>query len=100
VASVEHFPSKPKAAVGSMNHLAFHMAENEPQAALGRLEAAGVPFTPAVVNHDDSPAGVARENHEGVFEVGAPEGFSARDFLDTGRRTEKSIILAIWAQVA
>ena len=67
VASVEHFPNKPMTAVGSMNHLAFHMAEAELEAALGRLEAAGVPYTPAVVNHDDSPAGVARDKHDGVF---------------------------------
>lgn len=67
VASVAHFPSKPMTAVGSMNHLAFHMAEDELEAALGRLKAAGVPFTPAVVNHDDSPIGIARDNHDGVF---------------------------------
>ena len=34
---------------------------------LDRLEEAGVPHTHAVVNHDDSEMGVARENHEGVF---------------------------------
>ena len=67
VASVEHFPNKPMTAVGSMNHLAFHLAEDQLVAALGRLEAAGVPVTPAVVNHDDSPMGVARDNHDGVF---------------------------------
>ena len=67
VASVEHFPTKPKTAVGSMNHLAFHMAEEELESALARLEAAGVPFTPAVVNHDDSAMGVARDFHSGVF---------------------------------
>ena len=60
IASVEQFPYKPKTAVGSMNHLAFHMAEDELKAALGRLEAAGVSYTPAVVNHDDSATGVAR----------------------------------------
>lgn len=67
IASVEHFPNKPMTAVGSMNHLAFHMAEAELEAALVRLLEAGVPHTPVVVNHDDSPAGVAREMHEGVF---------------------------------
>ena len=36
VASVEHFPNKPMTAVGSMNHLAFHMAEDELEAALSR----------------------------------------------------------------
>ena len=67
IASVEQFPYKPKTAVGSMNHLAFHMAEDELEAALGRLEAAGVSYTPAVVNHDDSATGVARDLHSGVF---------------------------------
>ena len=67
IASVEQFPYKPKTAVGSMNHLAFHMAEDELEAALGRLEAAGVSYTPAVVNHDDSAMGVARDLHPGVF---------------------------------
>ena len=67
VASVEHFPTKTKTAVGSMNHLAFHMAEDELEAALGRLEAAGVPYTPAVVNHDDSAMGMSRDLHPGVF---------------------------------
>ena len=67
IASVEQFPHKSKTAVGSMNHLAFHMAEDELEAALGRLEAAGVPFTPAVVNHDDSAMGMSRDLHPGVF---------------------------------
>ena len=67
IASVEQFPYKPKTAVGSMNHLAFHMAEDELEAALVRLEAAGVSYTPAVVNHDDSVMGVSRDLHPGVF---------------------------------
>ena len=67
IASVEQFPHKSKTAVGSMNHLAFHMAEDELEAALGRLGAAGVPFTPAVVNHDDSAMGMSRDLHPGVF---------------------------------
>jgi catechol 2,3-dioxygenase-like lactoylglutathione lyase family enzyme len=67
IASVKHFPNDPKTAVGSMNHLAFEMSEEELEASLAQLEEAGVPHTPAVVNHDDSPIGVARENHEGVF---------------------------------
>ena len=67
VASVRQFPYDSKTAVGSMNHLAFHMAEDELEAALGRLEAAGVPFTPAVVNHDDSVMGMSRDLHPGVF---------------------------------
>ena len=39
----------------------------ELDAALERLEAAGVPHTRMVFNHDDSPSGYAREMHEGVF---------------------------------
>ena len=67
VASVAHFPTKPKTAIGSMNHVAFHMEEAELEASVARLQAAGVPVLPAVVNHDDSPQGVSRELHDGVF---------------------------------
>ena len=67
VASVERFPDKAKTAVGSMNHLAFHMDEAELEASIARLAEHGVKHTPVVVNHDDSPFGVARELHEGVF---------------------------------
>ena len=67
IASVKKFPGDAKTAVGSMNHLAFDMEEDALEAALDRLEEAGVPHTHAVVNHDDSPMGVASENHEGVF---------------------------------
>ncbi|HUQ13505.1 MAG TPA: VOC family protein [Novosphingobium sp.] len=67
IASVRKFPEESMTAVGSMNHLAFDMAEDQLEAALGHLREAGVPHTPVVVNHDDSPMGVARERHEGVF---------------------------------
>ncbi|XUU61102.1 VOC family protein [Erythrobacter sp. HA6-11] len=67
IASVKKFPYEAKTAVGSMNHLAFDMAEDELEAALDRLEEAGVEHTHAVVNHDDSPMGMSRELHEGVF---------------------------------
>jgi catechol 2,3-dioxygenase-like lactoylglutathione lyase family enzyme len=67
IASVEDFPAKPMSAVGSMNHVAFTVDEAELAPAVERLKAAGVPVLPAVVNHDDSPMGVARENHPGVF---------------------------------
>jgi catechol 2,3-dioxygenase-like lactoylglutathione lyase family enzyme len=50
-----------------MNHLAFDMEETELDAALERLEAARVPHTHMVFNHDDSSSGYARETHEGVF---------------------------------
>ena len=67
IASVKKFPFDAKTAVGSMNHLAFDMDEAELDAALARLEAAGVPHTHMVFNHDDSPSGYAREMHDGVF---------------------------------
>ena len=67
IASVKSFPYEAKTAVGSMNHIAFNMDEADLEAALDNLEAAGVPHTHAVVNHDDSQAGVAKDMHEGVF---------------------------------
>ena len=67
VASVEDFPAKPMSAVGSMNHVAFTVDEDELEACLTRLESAGVKHLPTVVNHDDSELGVARTMHPGVF---------------------------------
>nr|WP_298931020.1 VOC family protein [uncultured Erythrobacter sp.] len=67
IASVKKFPFDAKTAVGSMNHLAFDMAEEELEGTLGRLQEAGVEHTHAVVNHDDSAAGMSQEMHEGVF---------------------------------
>lgn len=67
IASVKKFPFDAKTAVGSMNHLAFDMAEEELEAAIERLQEAGVKLTPAVFNHDDSPQGVASKMHDGVF---------------------------------
>jgi catechol 2,3-dioxygenase-like lactoylglutathione lyase family enzyme len=68
IACVEDFPAKPKSAVGSMNHVAFHMEEAELEGSIARLKAAGVHVSvPVVVNHDDSPMGVAREMHDGVW---------------------------------
>ncbi len=68
IASVADFPAKPKSAVGSMNHVAFHMDDDELEASIAKLKAAGVTVSaPVVVNHDDSPMGVARERHEGVW---------------------------------
>ena len=40
---MKKFPFDAKTAVGSMNHLAFHMDEAELEAALGRLKDAGGP---------------------------------------------------------
>jgi len=67
IASVEDFPVKPMTAVGSMNHVAFSVDESVLEDYLARLQAAGVPATPMVVNHDDSPMGASRDNHPGVF---------------------------------
>lgn len=68
IASVADFPSKPKTAVGSMNHVAFHMDEDQLDASIARLQANGVHVSvPIVVNHDDSPMGVARDMHDGVW---------------------------------
>jgi catechol 2,3-dioxygenase-like lactoylglutathione lyase family enzyme len=51
-----------------MNHVAFDMDEDQLEASIARLQAAGVHVSvPVVVNHDDSPMGVAREMHEGVW---------------------------------
>ncbi|MEO8813141.1 MAG: VOC family protein, partial [Caulobacteraceae bacterium] len=65
--SVKRFPEESMTAHGSMNHVAFNVDEAQLEDYLARLKAAGVPATPVVVNHDDSPMGVARENHPGVF---------------------------------
>ncbi|WP_369025194.1 VOC family protein [Qipengyuania sp. RANM35] len=67
IASVKSFPYESKTAVGSMNHIAFDMEESELEAAVDKLQAAGIPHTHAVVNHDDSQMGVAQEMHDGVF---------------------------------
>src|ERR1700754_4165196 len=52
VASVKAFPAEPKSAVGSMNHVAFHLDEAELEASVAKLQAAGVHVSvPMVVNH-------------------------------------------------
>jgi catechol 2,3-dioxygenase-like lactoylglutathione lyase family enzyme len=68
IAAVEDFPKKPMSAIGSMNHVAFEMDEDQLEASITALQAAGVHVSvPVVVNHDDSPAGVSRDLHPGVF---------------------------------
>lgn len=67
IASVKKFPGDDKTAVGSMNHMAFHMAEDELEASIVRLKEHGVEVIPVVVNHDDSERTVAAEMHDGVF---------------------------------
>ena len=68
IASVKAFPMEPKTAVGSMNHVAFHLDNDELDASVARLQAAGVHVSvPVVVNHDDSPMGASRDMHDGVW---------------------------------
>ncbi len=68
IASVKAFPMEPKTAVGSMNHVAFDLDESELEGSITRLQAAGVQVSvPVVVNHDDSPMGVAQAMHDGVW---------------------------------
>lgn len=67
VASVRKFPEDSKTAIGSMNHLAFDVAQGELSACLTRLEQAGVEHIPMILNHDDSERTVAAEMHNGVF---------------------------------
>jgi len=67
VASVKKFPGDDKTAIGSMNHLAFHLDEAELEASVERLKAAGVPLLPMVVNHDDSPSTVSADKSPSTF---------------------------------
>ncbi|MDL4775438.1 VOC family protein [Actinomadura xylanilytica] len=53
-------------AVGSMNHVAFHVPADRFDTYRTRLKEKGVAVSP-VLNHDDSPSGVARRMHDGVF---------------------------------
>ena len=53
-------------AVGSMNHVAFHVPASMFEEYRRRLMAKGVEVSP-ILNHDDSPSGVSREMHDGVF---------------------------------
>jgi len=51
---------------GSMNHVAFNVPEDKFDEYVEKLKAKGLNPSP-VLNHDDSPTGVAREVHPGVF---------------------------------
>lgn len=53
-------------AVGSMNHVAFHVPVAKFEEYRDRLRDKGVEVSP-ILNHDDSPSTVARTLHEGVF---------------------------------
>lgn len=67
IASVAKFPQDSKTAIGSMNHVAFDVSEENLELYMTQLKAAGVEVLPVVVNHDDSPLGVSAELHPGVF---------------------------------
>jgi catechol 2,3-dioxygenase-like lactoylglutathione lyase family enzyme len=68
IASVEDFPRKGMSAIGSMNHVAFEMDEDQLEGSITALKAAGVHVSvPVVVNHDDSPQGVSQTMNDGVF---------------------------------
>ncbi len=68
VSSPAHMPGAGElvTAHGSMNHIAFDIAEEHFDAAVARLHEKGIKTSP-VLNHDDSPMQVAREMHPGVF---------------------------------
>ncbi len=53
-------------AIASMNHIAFNVDPEDFEAARDRLIESGIPCTP-ILNHDDSPRGIASEMHPGVF---------------------------------
>jgi len=67
IASVRQFPGDDKTAIGSMNHLAFHMDQEELDAAIKRLQDNDVKVIPMVINHDDSERTVSAEMHPDVF---------------------------------
>jgi catechol 2,3-dioxygenase-like lactoylglutathione lyase family enzyme len=68
VASAAHMPGSGElvTAHGSMNHIAFDIPAERFDEAVAKLHAKGIATSP-VLNHDDSPAQVAREMHPGVF---------------------------------
>ena len=68
VSSAAHWPGDGEivTAHGSMNHVAFDVPEDKFDAYAEKLRAKGI-RTSSVYNHDDSPAQVSRELHEGVF---------------------------------
>jgi catechol 2,3-dioxygenase-like lactoylglutathione lyase family enzyme len=56
-----------RSAIGSMNHVAFHVAEEKLAGYCRHLQSLGVDVFPHVVNHDDSEKGYSVEMHPGVF---------------------------------
>jgi catechol 2,3-dioxygenase-like lactoylglutathione lyase family enzyme len=53
-------------AIGSMNHVAFDVPEEKFEEYYEKLKARGLEPTP-ILNHDDSPRGIAQEMGPGVF---------------------------------
>ncbi|MGH9059961.1 MAG: VOC family protein, partial [Acidimicrobiales bacterium] len=53
-------------AIGSMNHVAFDVAPEVIEGYRDKLAAKGIDVG-EILNHDDSPFGVTRELHDGVF---------------------------------
>jgi catechol 2,3-dioxygenase-like lactoylglutathione lyase family enzyme len=68
VSAPRHLPGQGEllSAVGSMNHVAFHVPPEAFEGYRRRLQEKGVAVSP-ILNHDDSPAGVSRELNDGVF---------------------------------
>jgi catechol 2,3-dioxygenase-like lactoylglutathione lyase family enzyme len=68
IAAPADLPGKPGlwSAIGSMNHVAFDVEPEAMEDYRERLLAAGIECT-QIANHDDSPDGVSRDMHPGVF---------------------------------
>ena len=68
IASPAHAPGEGEmlTAHGSMNHVAFDVPEERFEEYVEKLRAKGLKPTP-IINHDDSPRGIAREMYPGVF---------------------------------
>ena len=56
-----------RSAIGSMNHVAFHVAEEKLDEYCAQLQTQGIDVFPYVVNHDDSEQGYSAKMHPGVF---------------------------------
>ena len=66
IASVKAFPTEPKSAVGSMNHVAFDVPPEKIDEYLVALRDKGIDAAD-IMNHDDSRFGMSDEVHEGTF---------------------------------
>ena len=68
IAGAASIPGKGEitSAIGSMNHVAFTIPEDKFYEYRAKLKERGVRVG-YILNHDDSPSGVATEMHDGVF---------------------------------